>query len=219
MFDDNDPRNTWGTDNSTASDAIKINAVTNAYDEFIKSLNNGDYYDKIRADLLGESGVVDASDFAKELFDKFRDGGTKEDKEFESGDISEAYTRFDSYEKIKKDITKKKNEVEKEYKRISKDIESSVKKDGEKLHLDSKYMNNGLAAKDITVGADVAAKYELLIKAKANAIHEISNLHTMAFSARLDAYKDQFNQDKTILYKALYRIMGNIKTGKRSTNS
>ena len=219
MFDDNDPRNTWGTDNSKASDAIKINAVTNAYDEFIKSLNNGDYYDKIRADLLGESGVVDASDFAKELFDKFRDGGTKEDKEFESGDISEAYTRFDSYEKIKKDITKKKNEVEKEYKRIAKDIESSVKKDGEKLHLDSKYMNKGLDAKDITVGADVAAKYELLIKAKANAIHEISNLHTMAFSARLDAYKDQFNQDKTILYKALYRIMGNIKTGKRSTNS
>ena len=191
--------------------------VTNAYDEFIKSLNSGDYYDKIRGELLGVQGSVDSSDFAKELFDKFRDGGTKEDKEFESGDITEAYNRFESYEKIKKDITKKKNEAEKKYKRLAKDIENAVKRDGEKLHLDSKYMNGG-KAKDINVGADVAAKYELLIKAKANAIHEISNLHTMAFSARLDAYKDQFNQDKTILYKALYRIMGNIKTGKRSTN-
>ena len=218
MFEDNDPRNTWGTENPKASNPIKPQDVTNTYDEFIKSLNSGDYYDKIRADLLGVSGSVDSSDFAKELFDKFRDGGTKEDKEFESGDITEAYNRFEAYEKIKKDITKKKNEAEKEYKRLAKDIENSVKRDGEKLHLDSKYMNGG-KAKDINVGADVAAKYELLIKAKANAIHEISNLHTMAFSARLDAYKDQFNQDKTILYKALYRIMGNIKTGKRSTNS
>ena len=65
------------------------------------------------------------------------------------------------------------------------------------------------------MGSEAARKYESMIKMQANAIQEISNLHTTAFAARLDAYKDQFNQDKTILYKALYRILGNIKTGER----
>ena len=53
------------------------------------------------------------------------------------------------------------------------------------------------------------------MKARANEVNEVASIHTIAFSARLDAYKDQFNQDKTILYKALYRILGNIKTGVR----
>lgn len=187
--------------------------VGKAYDEYMRALSDGEYYDKVRGYLLGEDNThIDASDFSKELFDKFRDGGSKEDKEFELKDINEAMTRFESYDKIKKDLEKKKKAAEKAYNDIAKDITKSVEviKNGDK---------NTFKIKGTTIDSldtDVARKYEYFMKARANEVNEVASIHTIAFSALLDARKDCFNQDKTILYKALYRILGNIRTGDRS---
>lgn len=187
--------------------------IKDAYDKFSDALNDGTYYDYIRGEILGQKGIrIDAADFSKELFEVFRDGqSAKEDTEIEANEVHEAWNRFSNYEKIKKETTKRKNNVEKEYKSIQKKIEHSVKVNGEKLT----YSSTDGTDVVYNIGSEVARKYESMIKMQATAIQEISNLHTTAFAARLDAYKDQFNQDKTILYKALYRILGNIKTGER----
>lgn len=192
-----------------------LNQIDTAYTAFSDSMSDGTFYDKIRAEILGGKAgtTVDASDFSKELFEIFRDGqSAKEDKEFEAADIHESWNRFSNYEKVKKETSKRKNEIEKRYKEIQKKMEHSVKVDGEKL-IYTGTKGEEKIYKDM--GSEAARKYESMIKMQANAIQEISNLHTTAFAARLDAYKDQFNQDKTILYKALYRILGNIKTGER----
>ena len=51
-------------------------------------------------------------------------------------------------------------------------------------------------------------------KAKINQVQQMSNIHALAFGAKLDAAKDMFNQDKAVLYKALYRIQGMPKEKK-----
>jgi len=185
--------------------------IDKAYQDYMNALESDDYYDKIRGYMLGrtDNTRVDASDYSKDLFEVFRDGqSSKEDYEFEATDITEAYTRFNTYDSIKKDLEKRKKEAEKAYDDIAKEVSKIVNLDKE-----GKFK---VKDKEYDVGSDSAArKYEYYMKARSNEINEVASIHTIAFSARLDAYKDRFNQDKTILYKALYRILGNIKTGVR----
>lgn len=200
------------TDRSTDKDT-KVDVGT-AYDNYIDSLN-GDYYDEIRAKVMGlpQGSFVDSADYASELFKIFRDGDdTKEEKEILHADVTKSLSCFKSYETIKNQTTKQRNTIEKEYKAIEKAIDTASKKD--KNGLSFAGVRGGEKTK-YTLAQDAAAKYDMFIKAKANEIHEISNIHTLAFGAKLDALKDCFNQDKTILYKALYRVLGNIKTGVR----
>lgn len=198
---------------SLAADAeTKLNK---SYEAFIDSLDSGEFYDTIRGKFLGYTNGerVDSTDYSKDLFEKFRDGQSgKEDKEFDYTEVQSAYLRFDSYERIKKDLIKKKNNAEKAYKEIEKKIDKMVTK-GKDGNITIDALNSG---NEFYAGNSSAiSKFEYYVKAISNMVHEVSNLHSIAFSARLDAYKDQFAQDKTILYKALYRIMGNIKTGER----
>ena len=187
------------------------------YSKFKDTLNEGDFYDKIRGMFLDKKGTrVDSVDYSKELFEAFRDGQSKkEDHEFESMDIDDAYDRFKRYKDLKKTVTKQRSEAEKEYKRVEKEIEKMITKakDGKvTLHgfsddFDEVEFNTG--------NASVANKLDVYLKAISSMVHEVGNLHSIAFGARLDAYKDCFKQDKQILYSALYRILGNISTGIR----
>lgn len=203
----------------SAHDTESVKTLDKSYEAFVDSLNDGKFYDVIRGKFLGYTNgeSVDSADYSKELFEKFRDGQSgKEDKEFNYNDIQEAYTRFDNYERIKKDLTKKKTTAEKAYREIEKKIDKAITK-GEKGNNIAKItidgVNDGNEFNAYTSGE--VSKFEYYIKAISNMVHEVSNLHSIAFSARLDAYKDQFAQDKTILYKALYRIMGSITHGER----
>ena len=36
----------------------------------------------------------------------------------------------------------------------------------------------------------------------------LSTIHSQVFSAKLEAAKDEFNQNRTILYRALYKVLG-----------
>ena len=209
LYGDNKDSGLKGANSAAAGDLKGVD-IDKAYQDYMNTLENGDYYDKVRGLMLGDSSKrIDASDYSKDLFEVFRDGQSgKEDYEFEAADITEAYTRFNSYESIKKDLEKRKKETEKSYEDLSKEVSKLVE-----LGRDGKFKIKG---DEYDTGSDSKArKYEYYMKARSNEINEVASIHTIAFSARLDAYKDQFNQDKTILYKALYRILGNIKTGVR----
>ena len=46
----------------------------------------------------------------------------------------------------------------------------------------------------------------MYMKAKVTQVNQMSSIHSMAFSAKLQAAKDCFVQNKAILYKALAKI-------------
>ena len=190
------------------------------YNEFKRQIDDGEYYDKIRGEMLGyQKGTrIDASDYSKELFEKFRDGQSgKDEKEFEYGDVQDALLRFDAYNHVKKHMEKLKKDAEKEYKEVVKVLDHLVKKgkDGN-ITISGDRIPGAPSDVEINLGTDTAAsKVYMLVKAMSNMVHEVSNIHTIGFTARLDAYKDCFKQDKSILYSALYRILGNIRTGER----
>ena len=47
---------------------------------------------------------------------------------------------------------------------------------------------------------------DLYTKIKVDQITEFSNIHTLAFSAKLDALKESYKQDRALLYTALLKV-------------
>lgn len=216
--DDKDGAKTYRLD--TSKDKGDTSYFTRVYNEFKRQIDDGEYYDKVRGEMLGyqEGTRIDASDYSKELFEKFRDGQSgKDEHEFEYSDIQDALLRFEAHDHVKKHMEKLKKDAEKEYKEVIKVLDHLVKKgkDGN-IKISGGEIPGAPSDVEIDLGSDTAAsKVNMLVKAMSNMVHEVSNIHTIGFTARLDAYKDCFKQDKSILYSALYRILGNIRTGER----
>ena len=194
--------------------------IHSAYDRFMDTIEDK-YYDAIRAEVMNKPGIVTAGDYSTELFEVFRDGSSaKDDTEITRTIVDESLLHFKNYSKMKSDLEKQRKQIEKEYNTISKQIDQIVEKTpkGDKKFKGYRYDPQGEDKDNFTekeLGKKVADDYELWTKSIANAVHEISSIHTAAYSARLDALKDRFSQDKAILYKALYRILGNISNGVR----
>ena len=199
---------TIGQIENLGSATVTTDVVKNAYNNLTNELDN-DYYDRVRAEVLGRSGEsISDSEYADELFEEFRDGkDTKEDFTVTSTIVLDAYHRFDNYEKLKKEIKKQSKDIESKYQEISKSFDK-VTGDFDKTAGTYSVNIDGVQG---TVNKDAITELDLWCKAKASQIQKISTIHHMAFSAKLDALKDCFKQDKTILYKALYRIKGNSK--------
>ena len=173
-------------------------------------------YDEIRAIVIGKeaSDYVLQSEFANELFTLFRhDQSSKEEIDVTSSVVAECYDRFDNNTKATNEVKKDKDRVEKEYANIKKSIETAMKRtsDGTKVSVDIDLGNSNSTGPVDFVNKDTISLLDLFIKAKSNQIQEISNIHALAFSAKLDALSDCFKQDKDILYKALSKIQGTIK--------
>ena len=57
-----------------------------------------------------------------------------------------------------------------------------------------------------TMSSEVMSAFDIYVKAKVDQIQEYSNIHTMAFAAKIDALSEAYRQDKVTLYTALARI-------------
>lgn len=182
------------------------NALRQKYDELLDNLQDN-IYDVYRGQTIGTSESISQSEYAEELFKIFRDGETRKSKiEINSSKVMECYDRFDKYEKTTDKVKKDKNQIEKDYTNLKKKIESSLKREANGVHVFTHKDSDKLNIAD----KDVINTLDLFVKAKANEIQELSNIHIMAFSAKLDAMRDCFKQDKNILYKALGKIQGDV---------
>ena len=193
-------------DNGKKSYKIKDKtALTNAYAEFQE---NKDKLDNVRASILGENGPIDDSDWKDALFEKFRDG----DREkititVTSSVVTESLTNFTNYDKMKSKTEKQRDNVEKAYNRIQKKFDELAEK------------AKNLASENVSVSdfvddnaserADEDKIFTISAFARdiSNRLEEISNLHVMAFTAKLDAIKDRYHQDKSIIYGAFKKIL------------
>lgn len=178
-------------------------------DTLNKSIETGDWFDKFRAEVLnrGENDMIYQDEFASELFKTFRDGdSTSRDLDITATEVSESLNRFSNHDTVLSQVKKTKDRIDKEYNEIKKHLDkmmttnfSGGSKSATIKDPDGQFTNVNLTGDEIT-------KMDLYIKAKTNQIQQMSNIHALAFSAKIDAVNDCFKQDKNLLYKALSRI-------------
>lgn len=184
------------------------------YDAFMKDLDDT-IYDTARAECIAsEEPAIYENEYAKVLFALFRDEqATKEEMEVTASNIMEYYSRFDDFKKTETSIKKDKDRIEKEYETLKKQVEAAVKKtaDGSSITINGA---DGTKGNPFVVDRDMLGIMDLFIKAKANQIQNLSNIHLLAFGAKLDAVRDCFQQDKTVLYRALSKVQGTLKEDK-----
>lgn len=209
---------------STTRDTITT-TLNNNLDIMTNELNDHDeLLDKFRADVIAKKdNKIDSSDFANELFMVFRKGeDTPSDITIDSTYVMEAYRRFDKYKDVVKAIEKNQKQIIKDYEALEKYLDKFIKlnKEGKKNTISadlsssndfvSKQINyiGGNELNDLQVfNTSTYDKLRNYYKSWATIINQMCTIHTQAFSAKLEAAKDCFKQDKAILYKALQKIV------------
>lgn len=183
--------------------------------------NASDFRDKFRAYVIGkENETIDSSDFSDELFELFRDGESSTSSiTIDYNFVQDAYRRFDKYKEVTKAIEKKKNDMIKDYEDLEKHLDKMIKYNESSHKIDysdsasRSYTSSMLSLvrsnspSNVIYDKSTADKMQNLLKAYSTRVNDMCQIHTQAFSAKLEACKDCFKQDKTILNKAIQKIL------------
>ena len=218
----------WSDYEAASSDEDKKNqtsAINTALDAKQKQLDESltDFYDDFRGRVIGESEKIDSTDYAEELFKKFRDGeDTPSDITVDSNIVSACYRRFDNYKDTIKEIEKNQKAMIKDYEALEKYLDKMITVDKANKKLAFTATSNDYITRNIDVlaGNDdgkklsgktihsttTTDKMSNYLKTQSSKVSQMCQIHTQAFSAKLEAAKDQFKQDKKILYKALAMV-------------
>lgn len=191
--------------------AITANSVKDS----LNALNLEDDYDLFRARVLSrpEGERITIDEFSNELFMEFRNGTMDSNKiTIDSGKVRQCLNRFENYKATKSSVEHTLKDITRTYEAIKKDVSNITKNNGN-LNMQA-FINmlpdssniNAVANAGITMSAELMSQIDLYVKAKIDQITEYSNIHTLAFSAKLDALKSCYKQDRAILYKALSKV-------------
>ena len=194
----------------------------------IDNLNNSleDFYDKFRALVIGKrTEKIDSNDYADELFKFFRNKESETSNiTIDSTYVNEAYRRFNDYKTVINNIEKVQKDIIKDYESLSNYLDKMIKlnKDTtDKFSVNNysggrKYVqdqiddlgklqnNNGELYDKTNYSFDKMNSY---LKIQSSKVNQMCNIHTQAFSAKLEAAKNCFTQDKKILYKAIQQVV------------
>lgn len=213
-FDSDFVFNAGGGDNTNltfSTNSKNLSSIKTATTNLSSVLNDGSWYDKFRAEVIGQDGsFIAKDDFADELYKEFRgDESISEEITIDNSEVMSALRRFESSKKDIDDTKKTKAKIESEYTSIRKSVEGMVK---------SNRTNGVVTARlDDRLGTSVQLSNDEIIamdnfvKLKVNQLQEMSNIHALAFAAKLDALTDCYKQDKAVLFKALGRVQSNKK--------
>lgn len=181
----------------------------------ISSMNDPDKFDEFRGQVLGQNADISIGDWDTELFKIFRNGELDTSEiEVDSTVVSKSLNRFTSSSSIKKQVESDQKRIQKDYENVKKQVKDIVRGNGN-LNMSAligripedmkKDIKDGVANQGIITG-DLMYKLDLYTKVKVDQITEFSNIHTLAFSAKLDALKESYKQDRALLYTALLKI-------------
>lgn len=192
--------------------------TTNGVKEAIAAMDLEEDYAKFRADVIGKSGEkIYVTDYAIELFKLYRNNYDTTSKiDVDRSYIRAAKDRFFSYNSTKKYVNNQYKQIEDSYKKVESQVQDIVRRNGDlnaKAFLNRLPSDNGITAIDgnneldgLTMSGELMTQLDIYVKAKVDQIQEYSNIHTLAFAAKLDAMKECYKQDKNTLYTALSRI-------------
>ena len=211
-----------GTDDTAVAYRKQVTDTMNKnLDNMIDTIkdNASDFREKFRAYVIGKSGneTYDSTEFSEALFEVFRDGeSSTESITIDYNYVQDAYRRFDKYKDVTKAIEKKKNEMVKDYEDLEKHLEKYIKynKDTHKIDYNTsgrEYTTSVLANigqnNNIIFDQSTADKMSSLLKVYSTRVNDMCQIHTQAFTAKLEACKDCFKQDKQILNKAIQQVL------------
>lgn len=204
-----------------AKNGIEYTAAV--YTHFTDGLS--DWYDNFRGVVLdndpNSKTPYSSAEFSDELYKKFRNGDkAKTNTTITNVEVNTALDRFCNYDRTLRHVEKMKSDLIKEYDKIKKDIKNltaaysndtftPVLGDDYKYinaDINTKFDNEYNNPKDSTSKKKMDDNITNFIKSKANQIDTMSTIHAMAFTAKLEAIKDAYAQDKKLLYAALKRI-------------
>lgn len=195
------------------NDGVKrLDAIKQASKDLTINLENDSWYDKFRATVLNSDVPIAKDDFADKLFTEFRNGESiAEDITITNYEVMSALRRFKD---AKSDIDKAKKlkaKIDSEYDRVKKTVEKMVninRVNGTNTTLTADGVNG---TDGVALNNDEIMAMDTFTKAKAAQIQEMSNIHAIAFAAKLDAMTDSYKQDKNVLFKALSRVQSTKK--------
>jgi hypothetical protein len=198
--------------NSSHDTKDVIDSISEYYKTLIDDLEDG-YYDKFRGKVLNKDDMIDVGNYPNELFTEYRNGTSDmEDITVNSSYVKSAKDRFLDHNKTIQEVKKLQKRVEEEYRLLQKSINEMQK---------TNYSNGSQSIAiafpgddsptNVTYSSDLVNTINTWCKAKVNQVQEITNIHSLAFSAKLDAINGCFKQDKSVLYKALDYIQRPVK--------
>lgn len=170
-------------------------------------------YDEFRAKVIGKDGdIIYISEFSKELYEVYRNGESDTSNiTADSAYIRKCLSRYLDYNKMKKEVEHQRTEIENAYLKVQKQVEDITKRNNDfdkQAFLSRLPIDNGITDIETTGGgtlmaAELMAQIDVYVRAKIDQIQEYSNIHLLAFGAKLDAMKECLNQDRNVLYTAL----------------
>ena len=198
---------TFSGSKATAIDNIKSSTAA-----LSDALSDGVWYDKFRAEVIGKDGVIAKDDFADSLFSEYRNGEPiAEEITIDGTEVRAALRRFETAKSDIEKVKRLKAKIDSEYNSIKRQVEKMVITNREGSSTIAKF-DSQLDTKNFSVtSSDDIVAMDNFVKAKVNQLQEMSNIHALAFAAKLDALRDCYRQDKTVLFKALSRVQSNKK--------
>ena len=179
----------------------------------LKNALENDYYDDVRAGVLGLKDPIRESDYTDELFKIFRDGDNNSHIfTVTSSVVRTSYTGLKDYKNIESNVKNKKKEIEDKYKkiqnRVDKMINVTLKDKRYQVSVDG--YND-----DLDLDNETMQQLNLYVKLVTEQVIKMTTIHSLAFSYKLDALKDKMMQDKKILYIAMNKVLKdkNIRNG------
>ena len=182
----------------------------------IANMNNNEVYDEFRGNVLQKDSDISIGEWDTELFKVFRnDDLDTSEIEVDSTLVHKTLNRFATFNSYKKQVEADQKRIQNDYENVKKQVKEIVRGNGnlnmsafiERMPQDMKadikrnnYTNQGI------ITGDLMYKLDLYTKIKVDQITEFSNIHTLAFSAKLDALKESYKQDRALLYTALLKV-------------
>lgn len=195
-------------------------------DTKLDELNNGldDFYEAFRGTVINKQEKYDSSEYAEVLFKLFRDeDDTPSNITIDSSYVSAAYRRFENYKETIKSIEKTQKEIIKDYEALEKHLDKLIKMNTADNKLSIATSGNAHTNAEIDILTQGSKNKSLndkalydkstydkmnnYLKVQSSKVSQMCSIHTQAFTAKLEAAKDQFKQDKKIIYKAIGQII------------
>lgn len=201
--------------NANAKNQLTMGCIEDA----IKSINLENDFAKFRGLVIGTKYPIRGIDFSSELFKVYRNG--KSDTETiiaTESYIKMARDRYFDTDAIKKNAKQSYDQIKNAYTKLEKELEHIIDANGNMnvraflgVMPENKNIRN-IANTDITgisMSAEFMSKLDVYIKAKIAQIEGYSNIHILAYAAKLDALKECLIQDRNTLYQAMLITISN----------
>ena len=182
-------------------------------------------YNLFRGRVIGLDGEeVYISEFGERLFEVFRDGDSSTYSiTADYSYIIRCLDRFLNYDQMKKEVERNRNDIEKAYNRVQKEVSDITKNNNNldkqaflsRLPQDNMITDVETSGGGTMMAAELMSQIDVYVKAKIEQIQEYSNIHLLAFGAKLDAMKECMIQDRSVLYTTLSKTGFAPKGGKR----